>query len=422
MKVFKFGGASVKNSDAVRNVADILKAHEREKILVVISAMGKTTNALEKVVDAWFKNDPCLDEYFDAVKKFHLDIIKDLFPFVNYPVYIEIGSLFEELQEYLENPPSANYDYEYDQVVSFGELFSTLITSHYLNERNIPNRLFDARDMIKTGNNFRDAEVDWIITTDLVKQSIGKYFHAQVPRVAITQGFIGSTIDQKTVTLGREGSDYTAAILANILDAESVTIWKDVPGLLNADPKFFPDTKKLDYISYREAIELAYYGATIIHPKTIKPLENKHIPLFVKSFLEPDSNGSIIHSDTGKETDIPSYIFKRNQVLLTITPRDFSFIDEKNLSHIIGVFAKNNAKINLMQNSAISFSVCMDFRENKLSSVLNELHTNYIVRFNEDLELITIRHYDQPTIDRLLEGKNLLLEQKSRVTAQLVVK
>jgi aspartate kinase len=261
-----------------------------------------------------------------------------------------------------------------------------------------------------------------MLTSNLIKHNMMGYFSSQEPKIGIIQGFIGSSMDDKSVTLGREGSDYTAAIFAYVLDAESVTIWKDVPGLLNADPKYFKDTTKLDYISYREAIELSYYGATIIHPKTIKPLENKNIPLYIKSFLNPDSEGSIIHFETGREKYIPSYIFKRNQVLLTITPRDFSFIDESILSHIIGVFAKYHVKINLMQNSAISFSVCMDYRESKVNSILQDLQKDYHVRFNSDLELITIRHYNQKILDWLLEGKNLILEQKSRVTAQLVVK
>ena len=422
MKVFKFGGASVKNADAVRNVGVILKKYLPQNLLVVVSAMGKTTNALEQVLNAWYGYDNKLKEYFEPVVKFHSEIISELFPDKTHRVYSDVDKLFLDLGHYLEGAPSQNYDFEYDQVVSYGELISTVIVSHYLFCIGIDNRLFDVREYIKTNTTFRDAEVDWQMTSELIAGRFNDFFSKEDGKIAITQGFIGSTAEGNTTTLGREGSDYTAAIFAHILDAEDMTIWKDVPGLLNADPKYFPDAQKLDRIPYREAIELSYYGATIIHPKTIKPLENKSIPLNVKSFLNPDSEGSVIASETGKEAYLPSYIFKRNQSLVTITPRDFSFIDERNLSFIFGVFARHHVKINLMQNSAISFSVCIDHREDKMTSLIRDLQEAYHVKYNCCLDLITIRHYNHQTIDTLLEHRELLLEQKSRITAQLIVK
>lgn len=425
LKVFKFGGASVKDADSVRNVATILKNHAPEKLVVIVSAMGKTTNALEKVLHAWYENDERLSAFIEDTITYHQEIINALFPDKSHPAHFKTNLLFGELEGHLFTPPSLNYDFDYDQVVSFGELISTTIISEFLRSEGFNSQWFDVRDMIRTDGNWREGKVDWETSEKLIREKTGIFLKntATKPAIVLTQGFLGSTAEGFTTTLGREGSDYSAAIFAYALDAEEMVIWKDVPGLLNADPKYFSVTEKLASISYREAIELSYYGATIIHPKTIKPLQNKDIPLRIKSFVHPEEEGSIIHQDTASDSLIPSFIFKVDQVLISIIPKDFSFIDELSLSEILAVFAHNSIHISLMQNSAISFSVCVDNNERKLSQLFDELGKNYKIRYNKGLELITIRHYDQATIDRVMEdGKSILLEMKSRLTAQFVVR
>ncbi len=425
LKVFKFGGASVKDAESVRNVAAILKKHAPKKLVVIASAMGKTTNALEKVLNAWYENDEQLNTFVQETISYHQDIINILFPDKNNPVYFKTDLLFGELEGHLNTPPALNYDYDYDQIVGMGELISTTIINEYLISEGLNCKWFDVRELIRTDNTWREGKVDWEATELQIRKQISAFLETQngKPATAVTQGFVGATAYGATTTLGREGSDYSAAIFAYALHAKEMVIWKDVPGLLNADPKYFSVTEKLASISYREAIELSYYGATIIHPKTIKPLQNKDIPLRIKSFLHPDDEGSIIHHATASDTLIPSFIFKVNQVLISIIPRDFSFINELSLSEILAVFAHNSIHISLMQNSAISFSVCVDANERKLKLLFNELGKNYKIRYNTDLELITIRHYDQATIDRVMEdGKIILLEMRSRYTAQFVVK
>jgi aspartate kinase len=425
LKVFKFGGASVKDADSVRNVAAILRNHAPEKLLVIVSAMGKTTNALEKALHAWYENDERLSAFIEDTITYHQEIINALFPDKSHPAHFKTNLLFGELEGHLFTPPSLNYDFDYDQVVSFGELISTTIISEFLESEGFNSQWFDVRDMIRTDGNWREGKVDWETSEKLIREKAGAFLKnpSKKPAIVLTQGFLGSTAEGFTTTLGREGSDYSAAIFAYALDAEEMVIWKDVPGLLNADPKYFSVTEKLASISYREAIELSYYGATIIHPKTIKPLQNKDIPLRIKSFVHPEEEGSIIHQDTASDNLIPSFIFKVDQVLISIIPKDFSFIDELSLSEILAVFAHNSIHISLMQNSAISFSVCVDNNERKLSILFDELGKNYKIRYNKGLELITIRHYDQATIDRVMEdGKSILLEMKSRLTAQFVVR
>jgi aspartate kinase len=425
LKVFKFGGASVKDADSVRNVATILRNHAPEKLVVIVSAMGKTTNALEKALHAWYENDERLSAFIEDTITYHQEIINALFPDKSHPAHFKTNLLFGELEGHLFTPPSLNYDFDYDQVVSFGELISTTIISEFLESEGFNSQWFDVRDMIRTDGNWREGKVDWETSEKLIREKTGIFLKntATKPAIVLTQGFLGSTAEGFTTTLGREGSDYSAAIFAYALDAEEMVIWKDVPGLLNADPKYFSVTEKLASISYREAIELSYYGATIIHPKTIKPLQNKDIPLRIKSFVHPEEEGSIIHQDTTSDSLIPSFIFKVDQVLISIIPKDFSFIDELSLSEILAVFAHNSIHISLMQNSAISFSVCVDNNERKLSQLFDELGKNYKIRYNKGLELITIRHYDQATIDRVMEdGKSILLEMKSRLTAQFVVR
>ena len=424
-KVFKFGGASVKDADSVRNVATILQNHSPEKLVVIVSAMGKTTNALEKILNAWYENDERLGTYIAELINYHQKIIIELFPDKKHPAHFKTDLLFGELEGYLESPPSLQYDYDYDQVVSFGELISTTIVSEFLAKEGLNCRWFDVRELVRTDNSWREGKVDWQTTEKQISEKISAFLDQSEgsPAIALTQGFMGATPGGDTTTLGREGSDYTAAIFAYALQADEMVIWKDVPGLLNADPKYFSRTEKLASISYREAIELSYYGATIIHPKTIKPLQNKDIPLRIKSFVKPGDEGSIIQNDTAADSLIPSFIFKVDQVLISIIPRDFSFIDEQSLSEILAVFASNSIHISLMQNSAISFSVCVDNNQRKLSRLFEELGKDDKVRYNTGLELITIRHYDQATIDRVMEdGKTVLLEMRSRLTAQFVAR
>ena len=423
MKVFKFGGASVKDTDAVRNVAKILRNYSHDNLVVVVSAMGKTTNALEKVVAAWHTKSPELSGHLLEVVNYHKTLADELFPDSNHPIHSELGTLFGQLEAILDNNCPDNFDHAYDMVVSFGELFSTTIVHQFLQGAGLNSNFYDARNLIRTDDTYREGKVDWAETAILVNKSLLPLLALPQKQIAITQGFIAGTPEGETTTLGREGSDYSAAIFAFILGAEEMIIWKDVPGLLNADPKYFSITERLANISYREAIELSYYGATIIHPKTIKPLQNKDIPLRVKSFVNPEGEGSLIYHDTSSDNLIPSFIFKVNQTLISISPRDFSFIDELNLSEILGIFARLNIHIHMMQNSALSFSVCIDTNELRLRQLFAELVHKFKIRYNTGLELITILHYDQSTIDRILQdNKTVLLEMRSRLTAQLVVR
>ena len=421
MKVFKFGGASVKDASAVKNVAGILKGFPNENIVVVISAMGKVTNSLERLTNAIFYKQGNALPILEEIKKYHFDILEQLFPDKSNSIYNEISNTFVELDWAIEEEPTPNYNFDYDKIVSLGEIISTKIVSAYLNEAGINTKWWDVRDFIQTDNTYREGKVDWELTQILVNKNLLPYFNEVKNSIVITQGFIGGTSENFTTTLGREGSDYTAAILAYTTNAENVTIWKDVPGVLNADPKYFDKTIKLEQISYQDAIELAYYGVSVIHPKTIKPLQNKKIPLYVKSFIHPEDKGTIISEDQSP-LPIPCFICKTNQVLISISPKDFSFIVEENFSDIFNLFAEKQVKINVMQNSALSFSVSVDSDERILPDLIKTLQKNYRVLYNNDLELITIRYYDQETIDRVTKGKLKLLEVRSRYTAQLVVK
>jgi len=421
MKVFKFGGASVKNAGAVKNVVEILKRYPNQQIMVVVSAMGKTTNALEELTRLYHERNKGWKEVLENIRCFHFEIVAGLFQDTSL-VDQELGAWFDALEKLLEKRPSKNYDYEYGRIVTFGELFSTCIVNCYLNENQIPSRWFDARKVIRTNASYRDGKVDWKLTESMIKEEVFPHFQDTAnEKIGLTQGFISSTTKNRTTTLGREGSDYTAALFAYFLDAEEVIIWKDVPGLLNADPKYFPEARKLDSISYRDAIELAYYGASIIHPKTIKPLQNKEIPLRIKSFIAPGDEGSVICGNIQSETRIPCYLFKTNQLLISISPKDFSFIAEENLYAIFGIFARYHVKINLMQNSAISFSVCTDNDPKNAQAVIKSLQRKFNVRYNQNLELITIWNYNQETIAKVVRGRKIILEQKSRLTAQIIV-
>jgi aspartate kinase len=418
MIVFKFGGASVKSANAVKNVADIINRYPDEKIAIVVSAMGKTTNAMEEIVDHYFhKRKEELEKKVEDRREYHLQIVSELFPEPDHPFYQEFNDLFGELEVRLDKSPTLNYDFDYDQIVPYGEMLSTKIISAYLNYIGIQNKWMDIRRSIKSNSTFREARIDWELSDKLVK----KEFHFKDSRIYITQGFVASTINDMTTTLGREGSDFTAAILAHILAAENVTIWKDVPGVLNADPKWFDDTVKLEVISYQDAIELAYYGASVIHPKTIKPLQNKNINLFIKSFLNPEKEGTLV-GNLSYDKLIPSFIFNMDQVLIRISPRDFSFIAEENLETIYGCVHNHGVKINLMQNSAISFQICITNDKRKVRGLIDDLEKDFKVTYETGLELITIRYFDQSTIDRVMINKELLLEQTYKQNIQLIVR
>jgi len=419
MKVFKFGGASVKDADAVRNVARVLNQYKNDQLLIVVSAMGKTTNALEKLAVAYdrFEKEEMQAIYKD-IKSFHDAIIADLLTNSPSHAYDDIENLFIELECMLETYPEHDRDTTYDQIVSYGEIISTRIVSAYLNEAGIKNRWMDARNFISTDSTYREGKVDWQTTQTMIERKLKPIVQKQI---VVTQGFIGQSREHLTTTLGREGSDYSAAIFAFGLNAESVTIWKDVAGVMNADPKKIPDAVKLDALSYTHAIEMAYYGATVIHPKTIQPLKSKNIPLFVKSFINPDAPGTVVNNQVNEER-IPVIISKTNQVLISISSRDFSFIVEDNLSKIFSLFAEHQVKINLMQNSAISFSVCVDDSGEKIERLKNDLNIEFNVRSNEALEMYTVMYYDDATLKKLLQGRELLLEQRTRNTIQMVVK
>jgi aspartate kinase len=421
MKVFKFGGASVKNAEAVKNVVNILKNYSNEQLVIVISAMGKTTNALELVVDAlWTRNDAAFNAKIQELEAFHLAIMKDLFDSENHEVFTRVLAVFEQLRQRFEQSVPDNYNYEYDQVVSLGEVVSTIIVEAYLQEKGLSSQWMDARLLVRTSNKYRDADVDWKRTEELIQQRVLPVFKGE--NIVVTQGFIGHTPELMTTTLGREGSDFTAAIFAYCLNAKDVTIWKDVPGMLNADPKYFENTVKLDTISFHEAIELSYYGASVIHPKTIKPLQNKNIPLYVKSFINPLEKGTVIQSSTDFDHLVPSFIVKKEQLLISFRTKDFSFVVESHLSDIFNRLSELGVKINLMQNSALSFSIVIDEAKVAIEQLLNRFKDDYDVRYNTGLELVTIRQYDQETIQRVSGNKEMLLEQYDRQTARLVLK
>ena len=416
MFVFKFGGASVKNAHAVKNLAKILRNYS-DRIVVVVSAMGKMTNALEKVSAEYFKKGEGVWDTLQVVKDYHEEIMNDLFPDKNHPVYAETGRIFSVLESKLNSPPGLDYDFDYDQIVCTGELLSTLIVSAWLNEVGIKTLWKDIRLSLKTDHTYREGKIIWDLSDNLIRDD----FQFRGHQILLTQGFLASTIDNQTTTLGREGSDYTAAILGYILEAEKIIIWKDVPGILNADPEYFPDAILLREISFRDAIELAYYGAKVIHPKTIQPLKKKNINLYVKSFINPDDPGTII-GDVHYDTLIPSYIFKKDQILINIYPEDFSFISENNLEIILGCFARSGLRINMMQNSAVSFQVCVNNDHSRIPRVIGELKERFTVNQEENLDMVTIRYYDEETIGRVTGGRVRWLEQRNGTTVQIVLK
>lgn len=416
MRIFKFGGASVKDANGVRNVVNVLQQVGYQNTLLVVSAMGKTTNAMEVVVKAYLNNSNKLQSAIQEVKKFHNAIVLDLFENHNHPVYKQVENIFSDLNTFLVNNKSTEYNFVYDQIVGFGELLSTTIVSAYLNESGITNNWLDVRKLIKTDTNYRDGNVQWELTQQNITQNINKSV------LNITQGFLGSDPNNFTVTLGREGSDYTAAIFAYCLNAECVTIWKDVPGVLNADPRYFENAQLLNQISYTEAIELAFYGASVIHPKTLQPLQRKEIPLFVKSFLNPTAPGTAVSKGKYLEPEIPCFIVKKEQVLISLSSLDFSFIVEENISEIFKLLHEYRMKVDVIQNSAISFSVCVDNKFNNLEKLLQILKAKFKVTCYPNVSLYTIRHATQQAISSIEKDKEVLLKQRLQDTVQMVVK
>lgn len=416
MQIYKFGGASVKDANGVINLAKILKETGCENTLIVISAMGKTTNALEEVVKEYFSGNKNTSSLIENLKNFHYQILNGLFKDESHPVYYKIDGLFSELSSFLERNKSPKHSFVYDQVVCFGELISTTIISYFLNEKGIKNAWLDARNLIKTDSKFREGTILWEETFEAINQSVNKNI------LNITQGFIGSDSNFFSTTLGREGSDYSAAIFAYCLDAESVTIWKDVPGVLNADPRYFSQTQLLKKIPYKEAIELAFYGASVIHPKTLQPLKQKNIPLFVRSFIDFSAEGSAVCNSAELEPKIPCFILKKNQNLISLSSLDFSFIEEENLSHIFNLLSKHQTKISVLQNSAISFSLCVDNKYNNLDQLLKDLQEKFKVECQKEVNLYTIRHADENAIKMIENDKEILLKQVLQDTIQLVCK
>ena len=416
MRIFKFGGASVKDADGVKNVYDVLQKVGHEDVLVVISAMGKTTNALEVVIKNYFEKSNEFHASLQEVRKYHNQILLDLFDDEEHDVFFAVNSHFADLEYFLRSNKSPNYNFVYDQVISFGEIVSTTIVSHYFNEQGLRNNWIDVRNFIKTDATYRDANVDWEQTQKLISKGVKK------KALNITQGFIGSDENNFTTTLGREGSDYTAAIFAYCLSAESVTIWKDVPGVLNADPRYFENAVLLNQISYREAIELAFYGASVIHPKTLQPLQKKEIPLFVKSFINPLLPGTSVSKGQDLEPKTSCFIVKKNQLLISLSSIDFSFIMEENISEIFGLLHKYKIKVSLIQNTAISFSICIEDKFGNFNELKTILSKKFKVSFNENVSLYTIRHFTKEAAEMVEKDKTVLVKQISRETMQIVTK
>lgn len=416
MKIFKFGGASVNSVDRIKNLSSIIAAHKQDRLVIIISAMGKTTNGLEKVAEAFFRGDKeeAL-QLFTVVKNQHLTTAKYLLVLQYNECIQQLNDFFTEVEWLLHDKPVRNFDYYYDQIVCTGELFSTCIISHYLKEEKIDNQWLDVRDLLRTDNNFRDAGVQFDFSATRIKSAINEYSG----NITITQGFIGATDDNESTTLGREGSDYTAAIFANILDAGELTIWKDVEGVMNADPKSYPEARLIKELNFNEVIEMAYYGAQVIHPKTIKPLQNKNIPLLVKCFLDPCLEGTIIHHKHIKNLP-PIIVNKNHQVLMHLKTKDFSFIGEEPMSALYQIFGEIKIKPNLIQSGAISLQLCLDDHAEKIGLLAEKCSEMFDVQIEKALSLITIRHYDEKIIKELLNDKHILLQQKTTETIQTI--
>ncbi|KAB1160336.1 aspartate kinase [Tenacibaculum aiptasiae] len=413
MRIFKFGGASVKDAESVKNVARVLQHEGTENLLVVISAMGKMTNAFEEIINNYFYKKDNLQNSIDFVVNYHQEIINDLFE-ENHEITNKVSLLFGELSGFMAQNTSTDYNYVYDQIVGFGELISTSIVSAYLTKIGVNNQWLDVRDYIQTNSNFRDAKIDWKLTEKKISENVN------TSQLNITQGFLGSN-GKNTTTLGREGSDYTAGIFAYCLNAENVSIWKDVDGVLNADPRVFTETELLHEISYTEAIEMAFYGASVIHPKTIQPLEQKNIPLFVRSFKDITKDGTCVGRGKKITPEVPCFIVKKNQILASISAKDFSFMVEHNISDVFKKLHEYKLKVNLIQNSAISFSVCIEDKYNRFDAFYNDLQTNFNIKSYKNVTLYTIRHFNDTAIKTIQKRGKAIIRQINTETAQLVI-
>jgi aspartate kinase len=422
MKVFKFGGGILHSAENVKRIPSIINLFQNESLLLVISAFGKTTNALEELIRA-NSEDKSAGELLAGIQDYHREIIVGLFPVTSHPVYHEVQQLWKELEKLLKAGKPVNPAEYYDRIICFGELASSRIVSHYLKDLGIANNWTDVRQILKTDSTFGEAQVDWKTSRELCLKKIRPLLLPAGGKkgMVVTQGFIGSDGTGRSTSLGREGSDYTASIFASLLDAGEVIIWKDVPGILNADPKHFRQTIKLDCISYSEATELAYYGAKVLHPKTIKPLQNKGIPLQVRSFYSPTSPGTLIQEGLEADNTIPNFIFKFEQVLISVSTRDLSFIDEKVFNDVFGLLSQYSIHLNIIQNSALTLSFCIDHHP-AIEAFIGKLQEKYPVRYNRGLELITIRHYNDKAAALVLQGKEVLLEQQNRTVVQYVVR
>ena len=412
IEILKFGGASIKNTDSIKSVVKILKTYDNENIVIVFSAIANVTNLLEELVELYTEKSSKVSSKINEIKKLHFDILKDLFN-KNHQVYNTVNNLFIEIDWALEEEPNLEFSYDYDQIVSVGELLSSNIMSAYLKECGFSNIFLDIRDVLKTDNSHQNANIDWQLTEKCANDNISSF-------PSVTQGFIGCTSENFTTTLGREGSDFSAAILASVLNANKVVIWKDVDGVLNADPRYFNETQVIPRLSFTEAVELAFYGAKVIHPKTIQPLQNKMIPLHVRSFINTNKVGTVI-DNSENINNLASFIVKKNQILLSISDKNLSFIVEEHLGYIFSLFSKNNIVVNLMQNSAVSLSLCVDNNRYNLSRSIDELSKKFDVLYNNDVMLYTIRNYNEQVISSFVKDKNILLEQKSRNTIQFIV-
>lgn len=413
MKVFKFGGASVKNSDSIRNIVEIIRSYGTNELIVVVSAMDKTTNALENVLELYLKNNQEYLQKIDQIFIFHDKICRDLFP-KNHNVFSGLKNIITKLVSFLKNNKSPNYSFVYDQTVSYGELISTFIINSYFIEEKLKTNFIDARNCIKTDSNYRGGNIIWDKTNENIRDNI------KINELNLTQGFIASDKNNFNVTLGREGSDYSAAIFAFAVNAESLTIWKDVKGLLNGDPKYFKNTELIKTISYSEAIELAFYGASVIHPKTLQPLQKKEIPLYVKSFEKPDQNGTEINKNLELSPKVPCYIFKNKMIFIKIFSLDFSFAIDENLSHIFKKIDECKMKVDVIQNSAISFSICLNDKYDQIDNLLKNLQEKFKIEVFKNTSLYTIRHFDEKSIEVVSKGKKLLLEQRTEKTVKLI--
>lgn len=423
MKVFKFGGGILHSAEAVKKIPLVIRMFPGEPLIIVVSAFGKTTNALEELVASRYQQEGQVQDIFGNIKKYHAEILSGLFPDHNHPVYNETRVLWDELSEIIRKDPPDSFSEFYDRVICYGELISSVIVSHSLADAGLENKWIDVRRILKTDSSFRDAAVDWEASQANADRELRPLLlkHGGVRPLIVTQGFIGSDSRNRGTSLGREGSDYTASIFGSLLDASEVITWKDVPGILNADPKHFRQTIKLDQISYAEATELAYYGAKVIHPKTVKPLQNKGIPLQVRSFLDLKMPGTLIHSGADHDSSIPSFIFKFDQVLISVSTRDLSFIDEIVFNDVFALLSRYSIHMNIIQNSALTLSFCID-EHRYIMDLIAGLQENYIARYNQGLELITIRHFNEKAAELVLRGKQILLEQHTRTVVQYVVR